>query len=163
MPTLAEIYRTLQEHEVAEKTAAVKKQAIASPHSGGEAGISATLEDVLGSNIAETKVRIKKKLEEVAGGEKALEGLSAHPEEAPSQSQAPAAVKMAPGGEKGVSIPSGLSGKLSAAAARVEAEKAAEVEKSAEEKYAEECFAAGQIQAQGFCYELSRIIGGEAK
>jgi hypothetical protein len=162
MPTLAEIYRTLQEHEAAEKTASVKKQAIASPHGAGQPGIGATLEDVLGSNVAETKVRIKKKLEEVAGGEKAVEGLSAHPEESPAQVQAPAAVKMAPGGEKGEQVTTGLSGKVSAALAKAE-EKSAEVEKSAEEKLAEEYFAAGQIQAQGFCYELNRLMGGEAK
>jgi hypothetical protein len=163
MPTLAEIYRTLQEHETAEKTASVKKQAIASPQSGGQPGISATLEDVLGSNVAETKVRIKKKLEEAAGAQASAEGLGSHAEEAPTQSQAPVqGDKMPPGGEKGVAVPTGLSGKLAAAARKAESEKAAEVEKSAEEKLAEEYFAAGQIQAQGFVYELNRLIG-EAK
>jgi hypothetical protein len=156
MPTLAEIYRTLQEHETAEKTASVKKQAIASPHGGGAPGVAATLEDVLGSNVAETKVRIKKKLEEAAGAQSAAEGLGAHPEEAPTQVQAPVqGDKMPPGGEKGVAVTTGLSGKLAA-------EKSAETEKSAEEKLAEEYFAAGQIQAQGFVYELNRLIG-EAK
>lgn len=173
MPTLAEIYRTLQEHETAEKTASVKKQAIASPQGGGAPGVSATLEDVLGSNVAETKVRIKKKLEEAAGAQAAAEGLGSHPEEAPTQVQAPVqGDKMPPGGEKGVQVATGLSGKLAAAAkveadkkvaaAKAEAEKSAETEKSAEEKLAEEYFAAGQIQAQGFVYELNRLIG-EAK
>jgi hypothetical protein len=163
MPTLAEIYRTLQDHEAAEKTASVKKQAIASPQGGGQPGIAATLEDVLGSNVAETKVRIKKKLEEASGAQSAAEGLGAHPEEAPTQVQAPVqGDKMPPGGEKGVQVTTGLSGKLSAAA-KAEAEKKAETEKSAEEKLAEEYFAAGQIQAQGFVYELNRLMGGEAK
>ena len=116
MPTLADIYRTLQDHEAAEKTAAVKKQAIASPQGGGSPTIGATLEDVLGSNVAETKVRIKKKLEEVAGAQKAQEGLGANPNEDPSQIQAPnVGDKMPPGGEKGLQIPTGLSGKVSAA------------------------------------------------
>lgn len=192
MPTLAEIYRVLQEHEATEKTAAVKKQAIASPQRGSgapAAEVGATLEDVLGSNIAETKVRIKKKLEEVAGGQKAVEGLTAHPEEAPGQAQAPINEdKMPPGGDKGTSIPAGIGGKLSALLnkgeekaakhddkggkkglppaflkhKKAEEEPAAE-EKTAEEKFAEECFAAGQIQAQGFVYELNRLMAGDEK
>lgn len=183
MPTIADLYRSLKEHEEISKTAAVKKTAIESTHAPGQTGVAAALEDVLGSNVAETKVRIKKKLEDVAGVQKAQEGLGAHPEESPSQSQAPiVGDKMPPGGDKGTAAPAGLSGKLSAHLEKTE-EKAAKhddkckkgmppaflkhkkagEEVTEEEKIAAEHYAAGQIIAQGFVDELSRLMGAEAK
>lgn len=156
MPTIAEIYRALKEHEDLSKTAEVKKQAIASPQRGAgqpAAEVGAALEDVLGQNIAETKIRIKKKLEEVAGQQKAVEGLSSDAiDESPATNQGPVVGdKMPPAGE-----PSGAG-----VAAKVSAQQVAEQEKSAAEKLAEEYHAAGQIMAQGFFSELNRLMGGQ--
>lgn len=160
MPTIQELYRMVTEHEKLEKSASVK-QAIASPQRGSgapAAEVGAVLEDVLGPNIAETKVRIKKKLEEVAGGQKAVEGLASDADdETPATNQGPiVGDKMPPSGE-----PSG-SGVAPAKAA--EEKKAPEAEKTADqEKIAAEYYAAGQIMAQGFWDELSKLASAEKK
>lgn len=146
------------EHEKLEKSASVK-QAIASPQRGSgapAAEVGAVIEDVLGQNIAETKVRIKKKLEEVAGQQKAVEGLASDADdETPATNQGPiVGDKMPPSGE-----PSG-----SGVAPAKAAEKASEAEKTAdEEKVAAEYYAAGQIMAQGFWDELSKLASAEKK
>jgi len=189
MPTIQELYKQMTEHEEMAKSASLKKTAIQSTKAPGQSGTGAAIEDVLGSNIAETKIRIKKKLEEVSGGQEVADALGAHAEEQPNQSQAPHHDdKMPPEGDKGVQAPAGLSGKLSALlnkgsekAAKHDEKggkhkgmppaflkhKKAEDEKSEEEKLAEkvaeEHFAAGQIIAQGFAYELNQLFGGEAK
>jgi hypothetical protein len=158
MPTIQELYRMVTEHEKLEKSASVK-QAIASPQRGSgapAAEVGAVIEDVLGQNIAETKVRIKKKLEEVAGQQKAVEGLASDADdETPATNQGPiVGDKMPPSGE-----PSG-----SGVAPAKAAEKASEAEKTAdEEKVAAEYYAAGQIMAQGFWDELSKLASAEKK
>lgn len=186
MPTIADIYRTLQDHEKMEKSAALKKKAIASPERGSgapAAEVGAVLEDVLGPNVAETKVRIKKKLEEVAGQAKAQEGLASDADdENPATNQGPiVGDKMPPGGD-----PSGLAGKAAEAPKAEEKKEAApapvaptgvaaklaaklaqkpeakeakvEDEKLAEEKIAAEYEAAGRIMAHGFVTELNRLL-----
>lgn len=159
MPTIQELYRMITEHETVEKTAAEKK-AIASPQRGSgapAAEVGAVLEDVLGQNMAETKVRIKKKLEEVSGQQRAAEGVAADAEdESPALNQGPiVGDKMPPSGE-----PSG-SGVAPAKAAE---KKAPEAEKTAEEeKLAAEYYAAGQIMAQGFWEELSKLAAPAAE
>lgn len=93
MPTIQDIYQMLQQHEDAAKTASIKKEAIASPQRGtGDPAseMGAVLEDVLGPNVAETKVRIKKKLEEVSGAQQALAGVASEAnEEAINTTMAP--------------------------------------------------------------------------
>jgi len=165
MPTIGEIYRTLKEHEEMNKTAEVKKQAIASPQRGAgqpAAEVGAVLEDVLGQNIAETKVRIKKKLEEVAGGQRAAEGLASDADdENPATNQGPiVGDKMPPAGEaSGGGVAAKVSQQLSGKSQEKKAEPKAEAgqEKDATEKLAEEYYAAGQIMAQGFYAELARL------
>lgn len=193
MPTIADIYRTLKEHEELEKSAAVKKQAIANPVGGPGANVQESIDNVLGPNIAETKVRIKSKLEAAAGQAKAVEGLSSNREdEHPASTQQPrVGDKMPPSGDVGVA------GKAAAEAAKKEEEKAAveaaeaekqakampaafkaylekkhggkkaekkaeevaaDEEKLAAEKVAAEYYAAGQIMAQGFSHELTRLL-----
>ena len=100
MPTLKELYEMMNEAEAAEKTASTK-EAIDSPKRGqgdpaGEVG--AVLEDVMGDNMQETKVRIKKKVEEMSGGQAAAEGLASNvQDEALNTAQAPViADKMPP-------------------------------------------------------------------
>lgn len=163
MPTIADIYRQLKEHEDLEKSAAVKKQAIASPQRGAgqpAAEVGAALEDVLGQNIAETKIRIKKKLEETAGAMKAVEGLSSDADdESPVTNQGPVVGdKMPPAGEPSGA---GVAAKLSSQTAKQDEVKQAEDEKVAAEKVAAEYYAAGQIMAQGFYTELGRLMGGQ--
>lgn len=191
MPSIQEIFRTMKEHEDMEKAAAAKT-AIQSPQrgSGDPAGeIGATLEDVMGPNVAEMKVRIKKKLDEVAGQAKAVEGLTAHPEESPTAIQQPQlGDKMPPGGDTSIPPAKAAADKAKAAEAAKTAAggdkdkkkgmpasmkkyfggkkaddeaAAAETEKGAEEKLAEEYYAAGQIMARGFSDEIGRLFGGE--
>jgi hypothetical protein len=157
MPTIADIYRSILSHEELEKSAAVKKTAIANPVGGAGASVGEAIENVLGPNIAETKVRIKKKLEEVAGQAKAVEGLSANREdEHPASTQTPRA---------GDQMPPGGSVKASAEdvkSADGDEEKVA-AEKVAAEKVAAEYYAAGQIMARGFADELATLMGPEQK
>ncbi len=172
MPTLQEIYESLQHHEDMSKTAAVKKTAIESTKAPGQSGVAAAIDDVIGDNVLDTKVRIKKKLEDAAGAAKASEGLTAHPEEMPSQAQAPIqGDKMPPSGDKGTSVSSKVSAKLEDGAEK-EAKhgkdgkkplppfmkKKAE-EQSDEEKIAVEHFSAGRIIEQGFVHELGELLG----
>lgn len=176
MPSIADLYRTLVDHEEMKKTAAVKKTAIESTHAPGQTGVAAAMEDVLGNNVAETKIRIKKKLEDVAGAQKVQEALGDHAEEMPGQAQAPIqGDKMPPGGDKGVSASSKVSEKLTADAEKnakagkdgkkplpafMKHKKAGE-ELTEEEKVAEEHYAAGRIIARGFVDELSNLMGSE--
>jgi hypothetical protein len=172
MPTIGEIYRALKEHEDMAKTAQTK-EGIASPQRGAgqpAAEVGAVLEDVLGQNIAETKVRIKKKLEEAAGSAQAVEGLSSDAnDENPATNQGPiVGDKMPPAGE---ASGSGVAAKMSAHLAKGQEKKAepkaAAVktepaqEKDAAEKLAEEYHAAGRIMAQGFYAELNQLMGAK--
>jgi hypothetical protein len=177
MPTIADIYRTLKEHEELEKSAAVKKTAIANPAGGAGATVGEAIENVLGPNIAETKVRIKKKLEEVAGQQKAVEGLSANREdEHPASTQTPrAGDQMPPGGsakaaaeleaesKEAKTMPPAFKKYLDKKKGekKAEDEKAAEgdAEKVAAEKVAAEYYAAGQIMARGFADEMATLMG----
>jgi len=162
MPTIQELYRMVTEHEKLEKSAAEKK-AIASPQRGQGAPaneVGAVLEDVLGQNIAETKVRIKKKLEEVSGVQEAATGLAADADdEAPAVNQGPiVGDKMPPAGE-----PSG-SGVPAVPPVKAAEKKEPEAEKTGEEeKVAAEYYAAGQIMARGFWDEISKLAGEEKK
>jgi hypothetical protein len=166
MPTIADIFRTLKEHEELQKTAQTK-EGIASPQRGagqpaGEVG--AVLEDVLGQNIAETKVRIKKKLEEVAGADRAIEGLTSDSDdEKPSDAQKPnVGDKMPPAGDVGAGVAAKVSGQTAKGEekkAEPKAEPTAEDEKLAAEKLAAEYDAAGRIMAHGFVSELSKLLG----
>jgi hypothetical protein len=134
MPTIADIYRTLKEHEELEKSASQKKTAIANPAGGPGASVSDAIENVLGPNIAETKVRIKKKLEEVAGQQKAVEGLGSNREdEHPASTQTPQA---------GDQMPPGGSAKAAAASAKAEEKKAEPKVEPAAEKSAKDMPAA---------------------
>lgn len=173
MPTIADIYKTMLEHEdiaktAAEKTAAEKK-AILAPSGAGGGSSAAAIEDVIGDTVAATKVRIKAKLQEAAGAEQAAAGLASDADdEKPSDSQAPIiGDKMPPAGEKGVSTSTETAaavgaGKAAKADEKPE-EKTADEEKQASEKLAAEYDAAGRIMAQGFWSELNRISGTEAK
>lgn len=171
MPTLAELFQAISEHEEMKKTAAVKKQAIDNPSGSGGASPAAALEDVLGQNVAETKVRIKAKLQEASGASQAAEGLASDSDdENPAAVQAPiVGDKMPPAGEMGAGhadpapVP-GVGAKLSALLAKAgqkkEAQKpqAEDAEKVAAEKLAAEYYAAGQFMAQGFVHELNRLL-----
>lgn len=182
MPTIADIFRTLKEHEELEKSAAVKKTAIANPNGGAGANVQESIDNVLGPNMAETKVRIKSKLEAAAGQAKAVEGLSSNREdEHPGSTQQPRlGDKMPPSGDVGAAgkaaeeaIEAEKTAKAMPAAfkaylakkkggkAEKKAEDAAPVdeEKVAAEKVAAEYYAAGQIMAQGFAHELGRLMG----
>ena len=190
MPTIGEIYRMMKEHEETEKTAAVKT-AIDSPQRGqGQVAdeTGAVLEDVLGGNVAETKIRIKKKLEAMSGQQAAAEGVASEANEESINSTMTAQVgeKMPPtdpgasaASEAAATTPpaGGVAAKVSALLGKKEQEKAAEkpeekpaegqetkeaeTEKSAEEKLAEEYYAAGQIMAHGFVTELNSLVGTE--
>ena len=174
MPTIADIYKTMLEHEdiaktAAEKTAAEKK-AILAPSGAGGGSPAAAIEDVIGDTVAATKVRIKAKLQEAAGAEQAAVGLASDADdEKPSDSQAPIiGDKMPPAGEKGVSTSTETAAAVGAAKAAAKTdekteEKTADEEKQASEKLAAEYDAAGRIMAQGFWSELSRISEAEAK
>lgn len=179
MPTVEQLFKQIKEHEDITKTAAVKKTAIASPAraEGAAAEVGHVLNDVLGSNMADTKIRIKKKLEEVSGAQRAQEGLgSGGAEEMPAAIQAPAlGDKMPPGGEapKAASVQGKLAAflgkkaekapeaeaKKEEAAAKKEAAPAEDAEKVAYEKLAEEHYAAGRIMAHGFMDELNELLG----
>lgn len=163
MPTIGELYRMVTEHEKLEKSASVKKQAIQSPQrgSGDPANeVGAVLEDVLGQNIAETKARIKKKLEEVAGAQQAAAGLASDADdESPATNQGPiVGDKMPPAGE-----PSGSGIVAMAKSSEPKQEKQAQVDKEAAEKLAAEYYAAGQIMARGFFDEFQKLAGKDSK
>lgn len=151
MPTIGEIYRQLQEHEDMKKTAS-KKEAIANPAGGAGATSAEAIDNVIGPNVAETKVRIKAKLQEMAGGQKAVEGLSSDADdEKPSDIQAPQlGDKMPPAGD--------AAPKAAAAPA-----KAGDAEKVAAEKLAEEYTAAGRLMARGFVDELNKLAAQDGK
>jgi hypothetical protein len=164
MPTIAEIYQTLQQHEELAKTAGAKKKAgektaILAPSGAGGGSPAAAIEDVIGENIAATKLRIKAKLQETAGAEQAAEGIAADADdEKPSDSQAPiVGDKMPPAGEKGVAVSPETAAAVGAGKAAEEV--TPEQEKEAAEKMAGEYYAAGQIMAQGFVSELNRLQG----
>ncbi len=166
MPTIAEIYQTLQQHEEMAKTAsekkAAEKKAILAPSGAGGGSPAAAMEDVIGENIAATKLRIKAKLQETAGAEQAAQGIASDADdEKPSDSQAPiVGDKMPPAGEKGVSTSVETAAAVNAGAAAPKAAEATEEqEKEAAEKMAGEYYAAGQIMAQGFVSELNRLQG----
>lgn len=167
MPTIAEIYETLKSHEEMEKAASAKKasekKAILAPSGAGGGSPAAALEDVLGENIAETKIRIKAKLQEAAGASQAVEGLAADADdEKPSDSQAPiVGDKMPPAGDKGVAVSpeTQVAVNAGAAAPKAAAKSDDDQEKQAAEKLAAEYYAAGQIMAQGFVAELNRLQG----
>lgn len=166
MPTIAEIYQTLKSHEELEKSAAAKKasekKAILAPSGAGGGSPAAAIEDVLGENVAETKVRIKAKLQEAAGASQAVEGLAADADdEKPSDSQAPiVGDKMPPAGEKGVAVSPETVAAVNAGAGKA-AKADEDQEKQAAEKLAAEYYAAGQIMAQGFVAELNRLQGSD--
>jgi hypothetical protein len=171
MPTISEIFATIKAHEQAEKTASVKKEAIANPTGGPGADVIQATDNVLGGNVAETKVKIKQKLDAVAGKAMEAAGLSANADvEKPQDAQKPIlGDKMPPGGDMGAGLAAKVSAFLNAKGATkvaepakaAEAKKAtetAEAEKTAEEKLAEEYYAGGQIMAQGFVHELNRLM-----
>lgn len=171
MPTLRELYAMMNEAEASEKTASTK-QAIDSPQRGagdtaGEVG--AVLEDVMGDNMQETKVRIKKKLEEMSGAQSAADGLMANvqqeglnssqapqvadkmpPTDAPATQPTEAAAVTPPAG--GPMAPGAAAAAPKAASEEEEAEKVAEVQKLAEEYYT-----AGRFMARGFKDELDSM------
>jgi len=155
MPTIADIFRTLKEHEELEKSAAVKKTAIANPNGGGPgANVQESIDNVLGPNMAETKVRIKSKLEAAAGQAKAVEGLSSNREdEHPASTQQPRlGDKMPPSGDVGAA------GKAAAEAAKKEEEKAAEA--AAEAAEAEKT---AKAMPAAFKAYLAKKKGGKAE
>lgn len=168
MPTMRELFDALNEQEEMQKVASLKKKAIQSPHAGAGDTTSnqgAAIEDATGGtgDLAATKLRIRKKLEEMAGAQQDAQGQASEAveERLNAQQDPELGAKMPPASPPATP---GVDG-ITAAAAKVSSEQeGAEEEKVAAEelqKIADEYHAAGQFMARGFVDGLNELLGDE--